>query len=165
MFRAVLQESALGPPSSPFAGAVLPRDFGLNHEAAGARVTSSYRKLGRYLRQTECGSLAEADALKCAGTRGAFGSPEPRKRQLRPGSHRAVTCCRTDWTADGNIEATEQTKDASAVREGLAAAHALLTFVKLREPGNRGREHAPSIGTVRDVWRPDALDPERLACR
>jgi hypothetical protein len=49
------------------------------------------------------------------------------KRQLRPGSHSAVTCCRIDWTADGNIEATEQTKDASAVQERVAAAHALLS--------------------------------------
>ena len=32
-----------------------------------------------------------------------------------------------DWTADGNIEATEQTKDASAVQERVAAAHALLS--------------------------------------
>jgi hypothetical protein len=84
-------------------------------------------KLGTLSASDRVRVLAEADALKRACTRERLEVLSSAKRQLRPGSHSAVTCCRIDWTADGNIEATEQTKDASAVQERVAAAHALLS--------------------------------------
>lgn len=84
-------------------------------------------KLGTLSASDRVRVLAEADALKRACTRGAFGSAEPRKKTTPARFPQRVTCCRIDWTADGNIEATEQTKDASAAQERVAAAHALLS--------------------------------------
>jgi len=122
-------------------------------------------KLGTLSASDSVRVLAEADALKRACTRGAFGSAELRKKTTpaRCPQRGDVLPHRLDRRRKYRGDrADERCIGSTGTRRGGTR---VAQFVKLREPGNRGREHAPSIGTVRDVWRPDALDPERLACR